>query len=176
MICSTVLASLTGCPTGHRLWSIFTSTWQVLAKKGRICRIGKSIRIQQPHQKARLGCRFSLFAQNDAPFCSLSLNCLRLKCQVSLLPNLQGLVGVTLPDEPLVLEVIARLIRMTGGNFRLLTRLLTQIERVLDVNQLHSVSTEVIEAARDGCQVETIAKEPYWASALPGILGCRSAA
>jgi hypothetical protein len=38
---------------------------------------------------------------------------------------------------------------MTGGNFRLLTRLLTQIERVLEVNQLHSVSTEVVEAARD---------------------------
>jgi hypothetical protein len=27
---------------------------------------------------------------------------------------------------------MARLIRMTGGNLRLLTRLLTQIERVLD--------------------------------------------
>jgi hypothetical protein len=51
-------------------------------------------------------------------------------------------VGVTLPDEPLLPEVIARLIRMTGGNFRLLTRLLTQIERVLEVNQLRSVSTE----------------------------------
>lgn len=58
-------------------------------------------------------------------------------------------VGVALPDEPLVPEVIARLIRMTGGNFRLLTRLLTQIERVLEVNQLHSISTDVVEAARD---------------------------
>jgi DNA transposition AAA+ family ATPase len=58
-------------------------------------------------------------------------------------------VGVTLPDEPLLPEVIAKLIRMTGGNFRLLTRLLTQIERVLEINQLRSVSTEVVEAARD---------------------------
>ena len=40
-------------------------------------------------------------------------------------------------------------IRMTGGNFRLLTRLLTQIERVLSVNDLHLVSTAVVEAARD---------------------------
>ena len=58
-------------------------------------------------------------------------------------------VGVKLPNEQLPPEVIAKLIRMTGGNFRLLTRILTQIERVLDVNQLHTVSTEVVEAARD---------------------------
>ena len=57
--------------------------------------------------------------------------------------------GVTLPDEQLLPEVIASLIRMAGGNFRLLTRLLTQIERVLSVNDLHLVSTAVVEAARD---------------------------
>jgi DNA transposition AAA+ family ATPase len=57
--------------------------------------------------------------------------------------------GVTLPDEQLIPEVLASLIRMTGGNFRLLTRLLTQIERVLSVNNLHLVSTAVVEAARD---------------------------
>jgi hypothetical protein len=58
-------------------------------------------------------------------------------------------VGVTLPDQPFAPEVMARLIRMTGGNFRLLTRLLTQIERVLEVNNLQTLSTEVVEAARD---------------------------
>jgi hypothetical protein len=57
--------------------------------------------------------------------------------------------GVTLPDEQLIPEVIASLIRMTGGNFRLLARLLTQIERVLSVNDLHLVSNSVVEAARD---------------------------
>lgn len=44
--------------------------------------------------------------------------------------------GVTLPDEQLLPEVIASLIRMSGGNFRLLTRLLTQIEHILSVNDL----------------------------------------
>jgi hypothetical protein len=58
-------------------------------------------------------------------------------------------VGVNLQDEQLLPEVIASLIRMTGGNFRLLTRLLTQIERVLSVNDLHLVSIAVVEAARD---------------------------
>jgi hypothetical protein len=57
--------------------------------------------------------------------------------------------GVTLPDEQLLPEVIASLIRMSGGNFRLLTRLLTQIERLLGVNDLHLVSNAVVEAARD---------------------------
>jgi hypothetical protein len=43
--------------------------------------------------------------------------------------------------------VIASLIRMTGGNFRLLPRLLTSDRRVLSVNDLRLVSTSVVEAA-----------------------------
>jgi DNA transposition AAA+ family ATPase len=58
-------------------------------------------------------------------------------------------VGVTLPSEVLAPDVIASLIRMSGGNFRLLTRLLTQIERILKVNQLDKVSKEIVAAARD---------------------------
>jgi pyrroloquinoline quinone (PQQ) biosynthesis protein C len=44
---------------------------------------------------------------------------------------------------------IARLVRMTGGNMRLLARLLTQVERVLGVNDTQVMSVEIIEAARD---------------------------
>jgi hypothetical protein len=44
---------------------------------------------------------------------------------------------------------------MTGGNFRLLTRLLTQTERVLQVNDLHLISNEVVEAARDSLLIGT---------------------
>ncbi len=57
--------------------------------------------------------------------------------------------GVKLPDDQLLPEVIASLIRTTGGNFRLLTRLLTQIERVLSVNDLDFVSLAVVDTARD---------------------------
>jgi DNA transposition AAA+ family ATPase len=57
--------------------------------------------------------------------------------------------GVRLPDALLAPEVIATLIRMSGGNFRLLTRLLTQVERILKVNQSEIVSKEIVTAARD---------------------------
>jgi hypothetical protein len=52
-------------------------------------------------------------------------------------------------DEQLLPDVAASLIHITGGSFGLLTRLLTLIQRVLDVNDLHFVSTKVVEAARD---------------------------
>lgn len=57
--------------------------------------------------------------------------------------------GVKLPDTVLAPDVIASLIRMSGGNFRLLTRLLTQVERILKVNQVEIVSKEIVTAARD---------------------------
>ena len=40
------------------------------------------------------------------------------------------------------------IIRMTGGNFRLLNRLLTQIELVLEINALREVTRAAVQAAR----------------------------
>jgi DNA transposition AAA+ family ATPase len=57
--------------------------------------------------------------------------------------------GVTLPPEPITEEVAASILRITGGNFRLFYRLLTQIERVLEINGLKQISKEVVEAARE---------------------------
>ena len=58
--------------------------------------------------------------------------------------------GVELPDAaPFNEEVIATVVRVTGGNFRLLHRLPAQVKRLLDINQLERVTCAVIEAARE---------------------------
>lgn len=57
--------------------------------------------------------------------------------------------GVHLPEHPLDQETIAVIIRITGGNFRLLSHMLTPMERILEINALREVSKAVVEAARE---------------------------
>jgi DNA transposition AAA+ family ATPase len=44
---------------------------------------------------------------------------------------------------------VATIIRITGGNFRLVDRLLTQIKRIQTLNNLDVLSPEVVDAARE---------------------------
>lgn len=46
-------------------------------------------------------------------------------------------------------EAIAAIVRITHGNFRLLLRLLMQIERLMEINGMDTVSKELVEAARE---------------------------
>lgn len=58
-------------------------------------------------------------------------------------------LGLTLdPGDFTDHQAIAAIARITRGNFRLLQRLFTQIERVLKINGLTVITSDVIDAAR----------------------------
>ena len=52
-------------------------------------------------------------------------------------------------DDFTDMEVVTAILRITEGNFRLIHRLLSQVERILQINELRTVTKEVIEVARE---------------------------
>lgn len=46
-------------------------------------------------------------------------------------------------------EAVAAIIRVSGGNFRLIQRLFSQIERVMRINELQFITKEIVESARE---------------------------
>ena len=59
-------------------------------------------------------------------------------------------LGLTLSAEDFTdAEAVAAVARITNGNFRLVQRLFGQITRILEINQLTTVTAEVVQAARD---------------------------
>jgi DNA transposition AAA+ family ATPase len=58
-------------------------------------------------------------------------------------------LGLNLDDADFTdAQAIATIVRITGGNFRLVHRLFVQIERILRINGLKAVTDDVVEAAR----------------------------
>jgi DNA transposition AAA+ family ATPase len=58
-------------------------------------------------------------------------------------------LGLTLDlDDFTDAQAIAAVSRITRGNFRLLHRLFTQVDRIMKINGLRTITLEVIEAAR----------------------------
>jgi DNA transposition AAA+ family ATPase len=65
-------------------------------------------------------------------------------------------LGLTLSaDDFADAEAIAAVARITGGNFRLVHRLFAQISRLIEINQLSTVTSEVVEAARETLVIGT---------------------
>jgi hypothetical protein len=52
------------------------------------------------------------------------------------------------PGESNDVETVSAVVRITGGNFRLIERLMTQVARVMDINQLDALDPDVVHAAR----------------------------
>lgn len=58
-------------------------------------------------------------------------------------------LGLTLdPEDFTDAQAMADIARITRGNFRLVYRLFAQIERILKINNLHLITSDVIDAAR----------------------------
>jgi len=60
------------------------------------------------------------------------------------------------PNDYTTTEAVAAINRITRGNFRLTSRLIAQIDRILEINELHTVTKEVVEAARESLVIGTI--------------------
>lgn len=53
------------------------------------------------------------------------------------------------PTDDTDADALTTIARITGGNFRLLQRLFAQIARLLEINQLGTITAEVVQAARE---------------------------
>ncbi|WP_314062016.1 AAA family ATPase [uncultured Vagococcus sp.] len=53
-------------------------------------------------------------------------------------------------------DALTSIIKLSNGNFRLLHRLFTQIERIMGINNLSKVTTDVVNAARDSLVIGNI--------------------
>jgi hypothetical protein len=75
--------------------------------------------------------------------------------QILLEENWTVLSSGSLAEAPAP-DVVAAIIRVTGGNFHLITRLLTQMERVFRISQFKHLSPAVVETTRENLVIGQI--------------------
>ncbi len=90
-----------------------------------------------PQLYSRIG-----FVHHYRPLPTEELRCVLLE-HASGLIELPPIRGLTDPD------VLGEILRITAGNLRLVVRILTQIVRLLEVNELDCVSVDIVDAARE---------------------------
>ena len=53
------------------------------------------------------------------------------------------------PHRPADAESVVAIVRITGGNFRLIERLMSQVARIMKINNLDAITPDATEAARE---------------------------
>ncbi|MEU7766142.1 AAA family ATPase [Nocardia sp. NPDC049190] len=59
------------------------------------------------------------------------------------------------PDDFTDAQAVAAVARITSGNFRLLQRLFARIHRIMKINELHTITADVVETARSTLVIGT---------------------
>ena len=59
-------------------------------------------------------------------------------------------------------ETVSAILRITGGNFRLLDRLLAQVERVLQINELQTVTKDIPSNSKESLRLEILWVSRLW--------------
>ncbi len=59
-------------------------------------------------------------------------------------------LGITYePHRPSDTESVVTIVRITGGNFRLVERLMNEVARIMTIDNLDTIAPDPVEAARD---------------------------
>jgi len=71
-------------------------------------------------------------------------------------PGLPYPVRTLSADDFTDAEALAAVAHITGGSFRLVQRLFAQIQRIMEINNLSTITKEVVETARESLVIGSL--------------------